>query len=368
MGAPHCVVVVMDNNVELVSVIIPVHNVGSFLNECIDSVLAQAYQNLEIILVDDGSTDNSGKICDEYAKNNKKVKVYHTKNEGVSQARNTGIKKSSGKYIYFVDADDFLDKTLIEKCVHSIKEKKCDMVQLGYTKITEDGSVLYSKTLCNHLYTYNKSTEKISFICNQLLAYNIPIQPWSFFIEKKTILDNNLFFIDRKIVFSEDVCFSVMSALILNSTYTMSEPLYYFRKRSGSAMWDSKNGKCRNLEEYNNMSRLIYTTCGQGLTEEEFSSIHHSLLMVRLKEASISQIRKEIKTLSNKDFFYKMNEIYYSLNKDEFCKISGTYTGLINKTFSKLLVNNNYFMYRLKRILLAIFIKPLYSVKKLLKG
>ncbi len=353
---------------DVVSIIVPVYNVGPYISQCIDSILKQSYKYLEIILVDDGSTDDSGKICDKYASKDKRIIVIHSKNNGVSAARNKGIVVSTGKYIYFVDPDDYLDVNLIEKCVSTIKKENCDIVQFGYKKVDDTGSLIYDKRLTDHLFIYEKPRDKVLFICNQLLTYKIPIQPWSIFIEREKVLKNELSFIDRKLVFSEDVCFSVMSALILNSTYTMSESLYYFRKRSGSAMWDSKKGKYRNLEEYNNMSKLIFSTCGQGLTDEEFSSIHHSLLMVRLKAASISQIRKEIKALSNKDFFYKMNGIYYSLNKNEFCKLSGIYTGLINKTFSKLLVNNNYFTYGLKKILLTIFIKPLYFVKKLLKG
>ena len=95
----------MKNN-PLVSVIIPVYNVEKYLEECIDSVLNQTCQNIEIILVDDGSTDSSGQICDKYAENNKHICVIHQKNGGLSDARNAGFLRAGGEYVYFLDSDD----------------------------------------------------------------------------------------------------------------------------------------------------------------------------------------------------------------------------------------------------------------------
>ena len=99
-------------NEELISIIVPVYNVEEYLKECIDSIINQTYKRIEIILVDDGSTDKSGKICDDYAKIDKRIKVVHKENGGLSDARNVGISVSSGKYIAFVDSDDWVEKTM----------------------------------------------------------------------------------------------------------------------------------------------------------------------------------------------------------------------------------------------------------------
>lgn len=96
----------------LISVIIPVYNVEKYLTRCLDSVLAQTYTNLEILLIDDGSTDASGKICDKYARQDKRVRVFHKPNGGVSSARNMGLDNASGDYIGFVDSDDYIDPTM----------------------------------------------------------------------------------------------------------------------------------------------------------------------------------------------------------------------------------------------------------------
>ncbi|OUQ56652.1 hypothetical protein B5E58_10530, partial [Tyzzerella sp. An114] len=92
-----------------ISVIVPIYNVEKYLNRCVDSIINQTYKNLEIILVDDGSPDNCGKICDEYAKKDNRIKVVHKENGGVSSARNVGLNIATGDYIGFVDGDDWID-------------------------------------------------------------------------------------------------------------------------------------------------------------------------------------------------------------------------------------------------------------------
>lgn len=104
----------MKNN-SLISIIIPIYNTSKYLKKCLDSIINQSYQNLEIILIDDGSTDNSGKIADEYAKKDPRTKVFHQKNAGQSAARNLGLKKATGDFISFIDADDYVGKDFISK-------------------------------------------------------------------------------------------------------------------------------------------------------------------------------------------------------------------------------------------------------------
>ena len=99
---------------ELISIIVPVYNVEKYLKKCIDSILNQTYSNIEILLIDDGSTDNSGIICDNFKKRDSRIKVVHKKNSGVSSTRNYGLDLATGKYISFVDSDDFVECDFIE--------------------------------------------------------------------------------------------------------------------------------------------------------------------------------------------------------------------------------------------------------------
>lgn len=107
---------------EKISVIIPVYNCEKYLNKCVDSVLNQTYTNYEIILIDDGSTDRSSEICDKYEKVSKKVKVLHQKNSGVSQARNNGVDIAEGKYICFLDSDDYIEKEYFKFAIEKMQK------------------------------------------------------------------------------------------------------------------------------------------------------------------------------------------------------------------------------------------------------
>ena len=122
-----------------ISVIIPVYNVEDYIRQSIDSVLNQTYKNLEIILVDDGSKDNSGKICDEYKNVDERIKVIHKINSGVSSARNVGIDIATGKYIMFLDSDDFLEKNACELLYKAIEKVNTEYVMGNYIYTTFEG-------------------------------------------------------------------------------------------------------------------------------------------------------------------------------------------------------------------------------------
>ena len=112
----------------MISIIVPVYNAEKYLNRCISSLLNQTYYNLEIILVNDGSTDNSKKICENAAKNDSRIKLINSVNEGVSLARNKGLKEANGDYISFVDSDDYVEPDYVEKMLLTLKSKKVDIV------------------------------------------------------------------------------------------------------------------------------------------------------------------------------------------------------------------------------------------------
>ncbi len=121
---------------ELISIIVPVYNVEKYIEKCINSITNQTYKKIEIILIDDGSTDGSGKMCDEYALMDKRVKVIHKENAGVSSARNLGINMANGEWISFVDADDWLDSDFCEKLYNeAITNEKLDIISSGYNRV-----------------------------------------------------------------------------------------------------------------------------------------------------------------------------------------------------------------------------------------
>lgn len=130
----------MNDFEELISVVVPVFNVSEYLNACLDSILSQTYTKLEIILVDDGSTDESGRICDEYVKKDSRIKLIRQKNGGLSAARNAGIDIASGKYITFIDSDDYVDSTYISYLYGLLVKDNADISVCQNRKIYSDGS------------------------------------------------------------------------------------------------------------------------------------------------------------------------------------------------------------------------------------
>lgn len=129
---------------KLVSVIVPVYNTKSYLARCLNSILEQTYKYLDVIIVDDGSDDGSEDICDSYAQKDERVRVFHQKNQGQSAARNFALDRVSGDYILFVDADDYVDRMLVEKAVSCIESSNADVVLFAHCEITAKGIVPFT--------------------------------------------------------------------------------------------------------------------------------------------------------------------------------------------------------------------------------
>ena len=174
---------------EKISVIVPVYNVEKYIGKCIKSITNQDYENIEIILVDDGSKDQAGKICDDYALKDKRIRVIHKKNGGVSSARNIGIESSTGEYIAFVDGDDYVEKDYISYLLSLIKNNSAD-VSLSMSYFTD-----YQKKQ-----TENDKTKVITGkeAAIQIMSYNIAIGVYNKLFSKSAIIG--------KVKFDEDLC------------------------------------------------------------------------------------------------------------------------------------------------------------------
>lgn len=221
---------------KLVSIIVPVFNCEAYLDKCLNSILNQSYTNLEIILVDDGSTDNSGIICDKFSELDSRVRVIHKDNQGVAIARNTGIKCSNGIYIGFVDSDDFLESTMYEKMINQMDNNNADLVMCNYY-ILKDGIVDYHnhniennileiENLDEFFYLMNKDYYR-GFCWNKLF--------------KKSLL-NNLSF-DSNIAMCEDLLFVSQYATLCKKMVFLNECLYNYYQREGSAVNSKINYK-----------------------------------------------------------------------------------------------------------------------------
>ncbi|MED4600760.1 glycosyltransferase [Paenibacillus validus] len=169
------------NNKFLISIIIPVYNCEKFLKKCIESVLGQSYRNIEVILVNDGSYDNSQKICDSYADKDKRVKVIHKKNAGPGAARRDGISVSSGDYITFVDADDYIDKNMYQFLINKAENNNIDIIQCGYREVNINGETIKTYYLDNDYitgkyecsYNYASQSNTTNYLWNKLFRAHL---------------------------------------------------------------------------------------------------------------------------------------------------------------------------------------------------
>lgn len=214
---------------DLISIIIPVYNVEEYLKDCLDSIRAQSYENLEIIVVDDGSTDNSSLICDEFAKIDTRFIVVHKQNGGQADARNIGVLRSTGKYLMFVDSDDVVKNTYVERLYNVLIDKNVDIVCSPYKKIYEINELLNDNESISNPIVYSniEGLEK-------LLYQNKIFHTGAFGkIFKKEVWKDVSF---PKGMIYEDLGTTYKILLKSNRVAGIDEHLYGYRIRKGSTM------------------------------------------------------------------------------------------------------------------------------------
>lgn len=211
----------------MISVIIPIFNISHYLSQCVDSVLAQSYEDLEIILVDDGSTDDCPRMCDEYKEQDVRVKVIHKENGGLSDARNVGMKIAAGEWIYFVDSDDWVDRNAIQQLYKFAVDNYCDVVQGGVYYAYHD-HLLYRKA--------SKKEQKRTVLerkdAMRELIVNDRVKNFAWGKLYKTELIEDLFFPVGK--FFEDSFWQHLVMDRVERYGVIDEPLYYYRQREDS--------------------------------------------------------------------------------------------------------------------------------------
>ena len=205
-----------------ISVIVPVYNVEKYIPRCLDSLLGQTFDNIEILLVDDGSKDSSGDICDEYAARDERIKVFHKQNGGVSSARNTGLDNASGKYVMFCDPDDYAEPTWCEKLHEAIEESGGFFACCGYNQIN------ISKNT-SRIITINSEFDRpnnISLL--SLYISNLTYPVWNKIYNKELIYYNNMRY-DETISIGEDLIFVLNYLKIkINDISFIPNPLYNY--------------------------------------------------------------------------------------------------------------------------------------------
>ena len=220
----------------IISVIVPIYKVKKYLSKCIDSIIAQDYKNLEIILVDDGSPDNCPEICDEYAKKDKRIRVVHKENGGLSDARNAGIKVATGEYIAFIDSDDYVAKNYISMLLYTLKKYDADISACNYIKVYEDtGRQEVEPKTDKELVMTNVEAMKDLFT----LPSNSDVVTWNKLYRTSLFIDNNIEFPKGKL--HEDNFTTYKLYYYSSRVAFVNVPCYYYLQRKDSIMGQKFN-------------------------------------------------------------------------------------------------------------------------------
>lgn len=288
----------------LISVIVPVYNVEKYLNDCVNSLINQSFENYEILLIDDGSTDNSSKICKDLSKNNSKVKYFSKKNGGLSDARNFGVGKSEGEYVTFVDSDDYVDYYFLEKLYNGVKDNKALISMCFYKKVPE-------KTLLFERSNFNKFEIKFvenDYLFNNLLTSNksTPYETGTCKLIKKELFNDLIFPVG---ILHEDT--ATTYKLFNKSKYVsiIDEELYFYRQREGS-ITHVFNLKRLSLINILLDRQLFFNNLSYNLSIKHFIFMFNRFVRLRyeakdLKEAYII-IDNAIVDLLNNEVFFKL--------------------------------------------------------------
>lgn len=290
---------------DLVSVIVPIYKVEDYIHRCVDSILKQSYEKLEVILVDDGSPDNCGAICDEYKSRDERVKVIHKENGGLSAARNSGLDIVTGKYIMFVDSDDWLDLNAIQYLYQIIKEHDADVSAVGLLSVfdgTEIENVIYS----NKVTVYDKSQALETFLFNGQLSPCACGKLWKSNLWSKVRFPEGRLFEDQFTIYKilDDAECSVLS----------ENKMYFYFKREGSIGHSEFSSRTYDLhdaiqEEYNYIVTKYPATEPNMIVAYITWEIVFINMMIR-SDYKDEQIIKKVRNIARRNIYQCMSSRY----------------------------------------------------------
>lgn len=313
----------------MVSVIVPVYNVEKYLPSCIESVINQTYMDWELLLVDDGSTDNSGKICDEYGEKDKRIKVFHKENGGVSSARNLGLDKANGEYVAFLDADDYVDADLYENALKSIGSN--DMIFFNYSmyengkiyRVHQSGLKELAENPKNFMLFYGDNSRKFisqNFCEDTVLSvFSVRI------VYRKSFIDKNNLRFDIRIKSGEDRIF-IFNALLNTDNIAYNDDLYgyYYYIRGVDSLTGDKDKKGYRkgiFERYEFFDKVEQEICRKNsfLTKNDLLNIRLERANKLRVELVINEFRyNKINAVENMNLYSKSDLYKFAYGRESY--------------------------------------------------
>ena len=341
-----------------ISVVMPIYKVEKYLAKAIESVLNQTHKDIEVFLIDDGSPDNSGTICDDYAKRDNRIIVIHKQNEGAPAARNIAIEKSNGKYIYFIDSDDWIESTMLEEMYNLAENNTADLVVTGFCmEYYEKGKyVQYQNKIKDRVYSSQQEFRKEAY---KYLNNSILSLPWNKLYLSKTIKEHKIRFPNKK---WDDHHFNMEYLKYVNKVVMSDITMYHwYRSREGSETminYQDPNMFEIRKEHYNHVLELYdYWRLNDLESEDAINSYYVGRLFQCIQEISdnksfkYKQKRDKIKTILEdsqtkkalkqcKKLSNKLKVLVFpmKINNVTMCLIFGKTVSFIRKCFPELFI------------------------------
>lgn len=276
---------------QAISVIIPVYNVAAYLSQCIESILFQDYTDLEVILIDDGSSDESGRICDEYAQKDSRIKVIHQPNRGAAAAKNAGLQAATGEYLSFVDSDDFLEPNAYSHMVQLLQEHEADVVQCSYRDVFKNRTI-------DHLVSQR---QEILGVAEFLTLFT---KDWTCALMtdklyKRTLFDGVFFEIGHKI---DDEYFTYRGIMNAEKIVRDDRIVYNYRRRASSVMLSPTSAQqivCDRIDYLSKRRRIVIERFPQLRSAYDSHFLNMMIILSRDANATaenIQMIRQHLKS------------------------------------------------------------------------
>lgn len=292
----------------LISIVVPVFGVEEFLARCIDSVLAQTYPIFELILVDDGSPDACPSMCDSYAEKDERVVVIHKANGGLSDARNAGLDRATGAYMYFLDGDDYIEPELLRRAVTVLEREKAEIVSFNYRKVDTGNNALSRSNFPEGVLDLTDDAVRLSYILNGFLQYKNGWEVWSRLYKKDLLRDNAMRFWETSEVIAEDVCFSLIALMHAKKIVAIGDILYNYRIRDDSLY--ARSVRSFKIPKYIQLARrledYVKTLPASSLVKQHVNLISLEIWLHELTKTSYRknriQIRDGLSVIDNQYF------------------------------------------------------------------
>ncbi len=293
---------------DLVTIIVPVYNVENYLNRCLDSIIKQSYKNLDIILINDGSTDNSLKICNNYAKNDTRITVINIENSGPSICRNIGLEKAKGSYISFVDSDDYIEKNFIETLLKNQENTNADVVGCSINVNDVNGDI-FDAYNDYELVTYKKNT-----LIKEYLEDKIAFAVWGKLFTKESLINQK--FLNYRV--NEDRMFMWSIFNKINTYTVIGRPLYHYMRRSNNSLTSLEfTDEHLNIFAYINMVQKKVKKCYPQFIQlsNQYAEKQIKHILTILNSSSSITTTKYKDYINQINLLLKQNKLNIDINK-----------------------------------------------------